>query len=52
MVRKNMELFSQLLLVKERDAVRSPIGQISIPVPGEPKEKVENEKHVRGVLSQ
>lgn len=44
--------YSPKLLFKEREAVRSPARQIAIQMPEQPKEEVENKKHMLGILSQ
>lgn len=50
---KPQEVFYQLhpqLPVKGRDAVKSPASQISIQMPDQPKEEVENKKHMLDIF--
>lgn len=48
--RKSFINYNPQLLVKKQDAVKSPVSQISIQMPEEPKEEVENKKHMLDIF--
>lgn len=48
--RKSFIYYNPQLLVKERDTVKSPVGQISAQMPEQPKEEVENKKHMLDIF--